>query len=266
MKKLIANPLFQGFTGITSILVGIWFYYAAQIHQIPAYLLSESQLIASSPINRLKIYWDSIPLPNVKVVRIAVINAGNTYIDKANFSKTYPITIEATEKVKILDVQVVRKSRSTLTFSTHVRDTLSSSAVVLDIAGDDGLEGGDGALFEIVYTSEVDASWFVTGRVKNVPSGFVNSGYAIVSPEIAEAKKYESLKVKVIAILLISLGFTGGYFIVEKLVSSLKNKKFDDLSWIGLIMLIVCVLFCFMGVFLLNIYNVFSPITMPAWL
>lgn len=267
MKDFISKPFNQGIATILGIALSIYLYFISQSYQIPVYILGSSQIIASSSTNKLKIFWDSVQLNNVKVIQIAVLNAGNKYIDKSSFSTTYPITIEPSSSARILSVRLVKKSRTTLNFTQELIGNKQASKLRLFIDGDDGLEGGDGGLFEITYTSIEDIDWLVSGRIKNIPKGFIKPDYTIVSEEVAESKRYEVLKFKMLGIILIIGGLIGFVKIIQVVVQRYKKEfLFSENIIIGSLLAIFCLLFSFIGTYVLILLNVFSSIKIPEWL
>lgn len=184
--KFITNPTLGGVLGILGAALGIWGIYLAIIankEPRPAFrVLSDVVLSDRQASPKIKVYYDSIEVQNVRAVTIAIWNDGNTFIDKTAFAKDRPITITSTKPVSILDVKQVATTRPGLSFSTVynvdsvIGTPTDTTADIFDyvtttIDGDDGLEASDGVTFTILYTALTRQNeWFVTARIKGVPS------------------------------------------------------------------------------------------------
>lgn len=267
MQNLISKPFNQGIMAILGLVLGIYSYLASQRYQIPAYVLSDSQIIASSPDNKLKIIWDTTRLNNVKSIKIVVLNTGNSYIDKNNFSTTYPITIIPSARAKVLDAKILKRSRSTLSFTQRIDDSLGTSKVRLAIDGDDGLEGGDGALFQILYTSDTEVNWSVIGRVKNIPEGFINTNLKLVDKETADINRVNNFVFKLIGFMLVIILPFVVIKITAILIRDWKGISQIDSHWMtGVVLNTLMVLLFTAGIYALIITDTFSRMDIPAWI
>ncbi len=138
-------------------------------------------------LSKVKVFYDSTEVQNVRAVTIAIWNAGNSYIDKDNFSKEKPIMVQCSKPVSILDFVYIARTRPDLDFvPMFINDTIKGTPedttvsdydyMNLKIKGDEGLESKDGYAFVILYTTKaIDCNWKVTARIKGIPDGIAEA-------------------------------------------------------------------------------------------
>jgi hypothetical protein len=188
-KSLWGNLSLVDWLGVISFPLGIWglyLTYAFNKEIKPVYkVLSDVVITEGLPNSKIKVIYDSVEVKNVRVVTIALWNAGNEFIDKSAFTKDHPISISCDKAVGILEVYQTKTSRPDLALglTLHIddiygtpEDTVASiyDDVSLEIKGDDGFEAQDGAVYQILYTTKAtDYHWRVNARIKGFPAGFV---------------------------------------------------------------------------------------------
>ncbi|AKD57085.1 hypothetical protein SD10_21525 [Spirosoma radiotolerans] len=185
---------------------GIYLAYAFNKEAKPVYRVISDVVVTESRLNsKIKVYYDSIEVQNVRSVTITFWNAGNEFLGKMAFSQDKPISLKRTTPAQILEAQLVATTRPNLKFSqVYQRGKVPGTfdCINLQIQGDEGLEANDGATFSILYTGKTNGSWFVDARIKGVPKG--------VQQAVEQNRKYDFGDIMVFVTLLLSLSIPYG--------------------------------------------------------
>ncbi len=228
--------------------LGFYISYALDKEANPVFkVISDVAITERGEDSKIKVYYDSIEVQNVRAVTIAFWNAGDAFLDKSHFSKDRPITIVNSKSAKILDFKQINVSRRSLSFDVilHLQnqsntpiDTINGSTdfATLEINGDDGLEAGDGAVFRILYTSNAkENGWVFLGRIKGIAAGF--------KPAIGRSYQY-AVGVDLLFPLLILIF---SYFFVRYIAKELYTPKFRTVF-----SLLLLIYLLFLGLFYFN--------------
>lgn len=217
-KSLLTNPTLMGWIAIISFLLGVWGIYltfGSDRKPKPVYkILSDISITPGSSDSKIKVFYDSIEVENVRAVTISLWNAGNGFLSKDAFSKERPLAISCVKAVSILEFRTLKSTRPGLILTPTLyadsvmgtpQDSLSdeSDFVALEIQGDEGLEVQDGVTCQILYTAKAsDNFWSVNARIKGVPEGF---NMAIESAIIASIILDIIMPLMIVALILWSI-------------------------------------------------------------
>lgn len=178
--NFITNPTLMGWIAIIGLPLGAWgiyLSYAFNKEAKPVYsIMSDVTITKRGENSKIKVFYDSVEVEEVRTVTIAFWNAGNDFLDKQAFSRDYPLSIQSTKPVRILEAKVISTTRPTLKLLynlKYIKNQKKSkfyNGINFEIEGDEGLEAGDGALIQIIYAGK--SSWVVDGRIKGIPQGF----------------------------------------------------------------------------------------------
>lgn len=182
----MTNPTLMGWLTIIGLPLGLYSLYltfAFNKEVKPVYkVLSDVIVTQRSSNSKIKVYYDSVEVQNVRATTITIWNAGNEYLDKGAFSLDKPLSIRSVVPVRILEVKALVTTRPDLKFVSSLHTykapvvqksklTTINDYITLQIKGDEGLESQDGATFLILYTSSVNGNWYIDARIKGVPKG-----------------------------------------------------------------------------------------------
>lgn len=189
-NSVITNPVLMAwltFFGVVISTFGIYITFYFNKEAKPVYKILSDVTINEGFLSKVKVFYDSTEVQNVRAVTIAIWNAGNSYIDKDNFSKEKPIMVQCSKPVSILDFVYIARTRPDLDFvPMFINDTIKGTPedttvsdydyMNLKIKGDEGLESKDGYAFVILYTTKaIDCNWKVTARIKGIPDGIAEA-------------------------------------------------------------------------------------------
>ena len=168
----------MGWLTLLGFLFGVWgIYLAYQSNREPkpAYSIFSDEMIVSEHVDKhIYVYYDSIKVSNVRLLKIIIWNAGNFFLDKKDIADNNKIYIGSTRPVSILEVRQVKVSRPNLRIKTSiVASNKYNQHIECSLIGDEVLEAKDGVLLNIVYSSNFDTGWHVNARIKGVPNGFI---------------------------------------------------------------------------------------------
>ena len=186
IKSLPNNPvlwIIGFFIGTVSSVIGVYSYFFDKKVELNYMVLSNIELIDNPITPKIKVYYDSVKVENIKALTIAFWNSGNEFLSKENIIKDHPITIKSTEPVSILECRMIRVTRPDLIFDMTVNvDDIAGTPtdstldlfdyIDLAIRGDEGLEAQDGATFLVLYTGKTECEWEISARIKGVKAGF----------------------------------------------------------------------------------------------
>ena len=207
------RKLFERVTSLSflSFLFGIWGIYLAyesSKEAKPVYsIYSNDILVNAQSDNRIKVYFDSIRVSNVRIAKIILWNAGNDFLDKDQITNN--IIIKSIYPTNILEVRQVKITRDNLIIKSTIDGADEGDYINCSLIGDDGLESDDGFQLNIVYTSPVNTDWSVQARIKKIPTGFVKVKINSENPLLST--------IKLIPLILL--------FIIIYLVSSIIRKQ-----------------------------------------
>lgn len=184
-RNLFTDSTFLGWFGVIfgAVFSVIIYYYSIKAVK-PVYTVLSDEIWTNNPVeSRIKIFFDSVEVRNVRVATIYFWNASNDFLSKESFSKDKPLSLISSKPVSILEVTELGTSRPELKFSKiyHVDDISGTPSdtnattfdyVSLEMQGDEGFEENDGGKFAVIYTSKTDCKWRVDARIKGVPQGF----------------------------------------------------------------------------------------------
>lgn len=184
--RTLTNPVLLGVLGIIGFVLTIYNPFTSKEAKPVYKLLSDVVVTERGSTSKIKVYYDTVEVENVRAVTIALWNAGSLFLDKTAFSKDQPIGLYCSKPISILELNIVKTSRSDLTFdpTIHLRtsggtptdstkDINQYDYVSFAIRGDEGLEAKDGVIVTILYTTNAkDYQWFASARIKGIPDGF----------------------------------------------------------------------------------------------
>jgi hypothetical protein len=108
--------------------------------------------------------WDNEPIDSLCVCRVAFWNDGKIPITQDRLPSSDPLRIVANKPVRILSIETVNTSRSTLSFNYTMRT--GTQDVLLSIDGGDALERNDGVAVRLLFEGDCQTTKFqVAGRV-----------------------------------------------------------------------------------------------------
>ncbi|QDK80822.1 hypothetical protein EXU85_20305 [Spirosoma sp. KCTC 42546] len=232
----LTNPTLMGWLTILGTVLGIYgLYQAYQSEKVakPVYRVISDVVVTESRQNsKIKVYYDSVEVQNVRAATVVLWNAGNEYLDKSAFSRDKPISIKCSVPIRILEAKMIATTRPELKFSqTFHPDQVKGKfdQVDLQIEGDEGLEADDGATFSIIYTGKVNGNWYIDTRIKGAPKGFQK----VFEPE--RKLEYGDIIFLVTAISISVLFYYG--------VRSKDSNIFDRILFFGICLLVLVMLF-----------------------
>ena len=169
----------MGWLSLLGFLCGAWGIYLSYISNRqpkPVFsIVSDDVLVDSQPTNKIKVYFDSVPVKNVRIAKIAVWNAGNGFLNKGDIVKN-TFLIKSKIPVRILEAKQNKSTRNDLKIQTtiHKIDNQKENYDFTEchILGDEGFEAGDGVIINILYTSKKQGNWILPARIKGTPTGF----------------------------------------------------------------------------------------------
>lgn len=174
MKKFLHMlGVFSLIIGVPASIFGVHSFLYPDTAE-PYYMIISDELAVSSPTSRIKLYFDSTEVPNVKVMQIALWNGGKNYIEKEKLINSYFAEVSSLG-VKILQTDISKRSRKELNLKTKISKT--KDRLFLFLEGREVVESKDGAVIKIFYTSEYESNWKINTRIKGVPNGFKKYSY-----------------------------------------------------------------------------------------
>ncbi len=242
---------------VIGIIVAVTIYIVSQSKKEPIYLVSKSELLAQTleKESSLKIFWDDIEIRNAVSIQIAFWNNGTMYIDKSDIPSSKPIMIFSDKKIDILSVNKLKTSRETLDFELTIVDNPKyGEVIVCSIKGDEALERFDGAILHILYAGPDDCEFFISGRIKGAPEGFVKKDWSKFCPEPKD---------KFLGYYFLILGL----FIILNLILLIivRKKKKQRLSAFSIVTIVLGLIFL-LFMFLASYKYYFSYLFGPPWL
>ena len=118
--------------------------------------------------------WDNEPIDTLCVARVAFWNQGKSSLSQDKLPSTDPLRISSSSPIKILSVETVNISRTSLPISYKIKPENKARAkfddsIVFSIEGNDALEKDDGFAAKLLFTGDCSKSHLsVQGRVKSV--------------------------------------------------------------------------------------------------
>jgi hypothetical protein len=168
VRQFLANPITSVGIGIVGV-VAAWFFYLLSLSRItPVYRVSPVEVVARQESPRLSVAWEGHPIPNLCVCRVAFWNEGEIPLRSSDLPLSDPLRIVPTKNVHILTAEVSNVSRRTLSLNL----SLTPTAVLVGINGNDALEEMDGAAIRVLFTGDCGTDFDMRGRVIGVASGF----------------------------------------------------------------------------------------------
>lgn len=166
ISKVIRNPIFGLFFGI--IISYIFYILQKDSIEITSAISSTDNITKTNISSKLKFYYDTMLVENVKSIKISIWNSGTKYIDKTDISKTYPLCFIPSDSIRILEIRTIKRTRNNLNVipTAYFDSTNKKNQIKLEIFGDDGFEKYDGLTFYILYSSRKEILWNVDGRIK----------------------------------------------------------------------------------------------------
>ena len=170
-KRLFRNPVLN-FALATLVALAL-FFLSEDIIEI-SYSISSPEVIAEKPDEapELTFRWkDQLIEEDLKRLKIAVWNSGNTHIDFASISTTNKLRLKVSGNFTVVSQKATSKSRESLGVST-VLENDTDQYILIDLDGDDALEINDGFIISVFYVGEDDPEVILQGRVKGINGGF----------------------------------------------------------------------------------------------
>lgn len=169
INSALKNPLI---TAISSILItivfGYLFYYLALNKTELSYSVSPEEVITpkTEETSSLSYWWGADKInSDIKRIKIAIYNDGNTFIDNSKISSDNPIKIIIPPGTyKILGQNITKISQKGLKITTDMAE--NSSVIKVTILNDDGFEENNGLIVSLFYTGDNTPNPIVTGRIK----------------------------------------------------------------------------------------------------
>lgn len=153
-----------------AVLLSIFFYFLSKSEKSPCYYYSKPTLIAEKSTADLKILFKGKEVDNVYYTNLTLWNEGTDYIDYSDFIESKPISFFSSDSLKILSVNILKKSREELNFTYNFNDSI----VNIKLSNDEALEENDGVCFHILYTTNKENEEFnLTSRIKGEIEGFI---------------------------------------------------------------------------------------------
>jgi len=184
--------------GVFATILGVFTYFYPDKAE-PYYMIVNDEVAVASPTSKIKLYYDSTEIPNLKILKISLWNDGKTYIAKEKFITPYIAEI-SNNKSTILQVEVSDRSRDKLNISIKIMKTRDRFLIFLE--GKEVLESKDFIELKIFYTSTSSSTWKVNTRIVGIPDGFKEYKF------IYRANKahYIEYKTMILAFIFILLG------------------------------------------------------------
>jgi len=159
-------------TAISSILItivfGYFFHYLALNKTELSYSVSPEEVITpkTEETSSLSYWWGADKInADIKRIKIAIYNNGNTFIDKSKISSDNPIKITIPSGTyRILGQNITKISQKDLKITTDMAD--NSNVIKVTILNDDGFEENNGLIVSLFYTGDNTPKPIVTGRIK----------------------------------------------------------------------------------------------------
>lgn len=159
---------------IVAIVLGYIYHLLALEKYELSYSVSNEEIIATTQPGspELTINWNETPVKDeIKRFKVAIWNSGEKYIDHSQFSKTTPLQMELlSPNNKIFAKNISSTSRASLKIELDNKSEAGIS--IIKIAGDDGLEPGDGFVISVFYTGKKKPEIELSGRIKEVKNSF----------------------------------------------------------------------------------------------
>lgn len=153
-----------------SVVTGIYFYYLGKDVKAPCFYYTNPTLVAEKSNKDLKIYFKEHEVENVYYTDLIIWNEGDEYIDYNDFIESKPIKFYSPDSVRLLSVNINKKSRSDLNFIFAIKD----NSLLIRLAKDEAFEKNDGVCFHVLYTSHKKGEKFnLISRIKGNLDGFV---------------------------------------------------------------------------------------------
>jgi hypothetical protein len=159
--------------GIGIVIPFLFWYFTKETVKV-SYTYSKPNLIANAEINpRLIITYNGDTVKKATLVKFSFWNDGNKYIDSASISSNKGLSITSSAPVRILSINIIKKSRDNLVFNSF--DSLenkTTNCIPVKVIGDDGLEQYDGAMLNILYSGDTTITWGMDGHIKGTNDPF----------------------------------------------------------------------------------------------
>jgi len=168
------TPWVATVVGLIGVVLAIFFFIRGRVIRRLAYQATGSNLIggqhAELPVD-VAVVYKGVPVPRVTKTTLIIWNAGNTTLDGRDIVSTDPLRIALEKDCKILDIQVVKRSRGVTGILASSDDRFPASVLVTC----DFLDSGDGARMEVLHTGDSGLA-VVVGTVKGLRKGCVSFG------------------------------------------------------------------------------------------
>jgi hypothetical protein len=164
-----------GIVGVFLALVGIVLTVRSHTRARLAYQARSVTLIGQpdvTPYGDIRVLFNGAPVPRVMVTRLALWNAGNTTVRRADLVEKDPLMVCFEEEAAILGTRTLSETKGVNEFRLSLNRDFPSRAIMTF----DYLDRGDGAVFEIIHTGPKGTA-NITGSVRGIPKGAENWGY-----------------------------------------------------------------------------------------
>ncbi|MDN5097065.1 hypothetical protein O8C85_00775 [Aliarcobacter butzleri] len=161
---LTSNPylnLIFFLLSIISILLTIFFYYKSKKTKEPRYLYKSFSLIENSlsALDGLEIIYNKEKIDTLTLTKFAIWNNGNDVIEGSDVARSDKLRISLAKDKKIINVKSIFNRK----IANNILIEISNNEVLINF---DFLDFGDGAIFEVYHTGNVNEKITMNGTIK----------------------------------------------------------------------------------------------------
>jgi hypothetical protein len=147
---------------VGSIALAVLLYKLGKPRRLLAYATRTFRVIPDRRIKlpRLEVLYNTYPVQSLSVTRIAIWNAGNESLRRADIPKTDPPVIYARDEITLFEGDVIESVAANNVTLIPVYEPITGYAVDFEF-----LDPGDGAVFSIVHTGSKITDIRVNGEI-----------------------------------------------------------------------------------------------------